>query len=316
MKARNGLVLCGRVCNADNGKVDVGVVVDHALDRAHFARDERRAPADRAVDGVVVRHGKTVRRDEEGAGVGGRLIGLDGLLVREKVKAENGGEVAVGGLAGGQRLAAQTERFDGRGGAEPLREQTVEQRAAILRGIGQRGERRFKEIAARERALERTGDKADAQRGPRRAASKLRAAAERAQQHGAPELCIQRAAGAVFAPVDQVMKGTVVHRAPRPRGNTCPAAAAAVGLCGFLRAEQTHEQRGGLLLRHGVLGGIAGSGAGHKTEGRESLRGARAFALQRLCGGEQRDRQRERADEGQQFLFHGIPPMLASLPPL
>ena len=112
------------------------------------------------------------------------------------------------------------------------------------------------------------------------------------------------------------MKGTVVHRAPRPGRNTRPAAAAAVGLCGFLRAEQTHEQRGGLLLRRGVPGGIAGSGAGHKTEGCERLRGARAFALQRLCGGEQRDHQRERADEGQQFLFHGIPPMLASLPPL
>ena len=54
----------------------------------------------------------------------------------------------------------------------------------------------------------------------------------------------------------------------------------------------------------GLLGGVARSGAGHKTEGRERLRGARAFALQRLCGGEQRDRQRERADEGQQFLFH------------
>ena len=207
--------------------------------------------------------------------------------------------LAVGGLAGGQRHAAQTERFDRRGGAEPLREQTVEQRAAVLRGIGQRGERRFKEIAARERALERTGDKADAQRGPRRAASKLRAAAERAQQHGAPEFCVQRAAGVVFAPVDQVMKGAVVHRAPRPRGNTHPAAAAAVGLCGFLRAEQPHEQRGGLLLRRGVLGGVARSGAGHKTERRESLRGARAFALQSLCGGEQRDRQRERTDEGQ-----------------
>ena len=265
---------------------------------------------------MVVRHGKTVRRDEEGTGVGGRLIGLDGLLVREKVKAENGGEVAVGGLAGGQHLVAQTERVGGRGGAEPLREQTVEQRAAVPDRIGQRGERRFKEIAARERALERTGDKADAQRGPRRAASKLGAVAERAQQHGTPEFCVQRAAGVVFAPVDQVMKGAVVHCAPRPRGNTRPAAAAAVGLCGFLRAEQAHEQRGGLLLCGGLLCGIAGSGAGHKTEGRESLRGARAFALQRLCGGEQGYRQRERADEGQQFLFHGIPPMLASLPPL
>ena len=130
----------------------------------------------------------------------------------------------------------------------------IEQRAAVPDRIGQRGERRFKEIAARERALERTGDKADAPRGPRRAASKLRAAAERAQQHGAPELCIQRAAGAVFAPVDQVMKGTVVHCAPRPRGNTRPAAAAAVGLCGFLRAEQAHEQRGGLLAKGRLLG--------------------------------------------------------------
>jgi len=57
---------------------------------------------------VVVRHGKTVRRDEEGAGVGGRFIGLDGLLVREKVKAENGGEVAVGGLAGVLALSVLT----------------------------------------------------------------------------------------------------------------------------------------------------------------------------------------------------------------
>ena len=95
------------------------------------------------------------------------------------------------------------------------------------------------------------------------------------------------------------MKGAVVHRAPRPGRNTRPAAAAAVGLCGFLCAEQAHEQRGGLLLRRGAPGGVARSGAGHKTEGCEHLRGARAFALQRLCGGEQRDRQRERADEGQ-----------------
>lgn len=140
VKARNGLALCGRARDADNGKVDVGVVVDHALDRARFARDERRAPADRAVDGVVVRHGKTVRRDEEGAGVGGRFIGLDGLLVREKVKAENGGEVAVGGLAGGQRLAAQTERVERpRRCRAPSR---VDRRAACRRPSRDRSARR------------------------------------------------------------------------------------------------------------------------------------------------------------------------------
>ena len=135
----------------------------------------------------------------------------------KKVKAENGGEVAVGGPRGrSASRGADRARRRPRWCRVPSR---ADRRAACRRSrrIGQRGERRFKEIAARERAP--SGREIRPMRSAVRAAllpsSEPQPSARSSMAH---QSSASSAAGVVFAPVDQVMKGTVVHRARAQEG--------------------------------------------------------------------------------------------------